>query len=131
MTFGSKSSDAPVRRRTQGRLKVRLPARIDTLSATHSAILENISRKGAKLVVEAPPKCGSNAVLRWDKYEAFGTISWVSGTRCGVLFASGLSEEPLRATLSLDEVTAMSDDTGFESLAAREWVEGSARSGFG
>ena len=130
MALGSTTAAAPVHRRTQGRLKVRLPAKIVTLTRTHAAILENISRKGARLQVDLLPTLGAQAVLRWDRYEAFGTISWASGEHCGVLFASVLAEEPLRATLALDEAAALPDQSDITTEAAREWAAGNRRSGF-
>lgn len=117
-------------KRSQGRLRVRLHAKIITIAATHAAILEDISRKGAKLSVDNPPKPGSDAVLRWDEYESFGTIAWVSGTRCGILFGNTLAEATLLATRTLDEVSHAPADMEIDREAAKAWVEGNTRFGF-
>ena len=117
------------RKRTQGRLEIRLHATIRTLSGSHSVVLENISKKGAKLSVQAGLKKGSQVVLQWHGYEAFGTVSWSSSTHCGVILSSKVAESVLRSTLDLNETSYVpKEDTA--RLAARAWADGSTRFGF-
>lgn len=129
MTIAANMSAPIVHKRKQGRIEVRLPAKLVLMSATHAAILNNLSRKGAKLSLDNPPPRGSDAVLRWGDFEAFGTISWVSGRRCGILFLSPLPEEPLRATLALNDAQRLPEDAEGDLGAARAWVEGTGRLG--
>ena len=90
------------RKRTQGRLDVRLQATIKTVSGFHSAILENISREGEKLVVQGGIKEGSQVIVQWHGFEAFGTVSWSSSTHCGVTLSSEVGETVLHSTLHLN-----------------------------
>ena len=117
------------RRRSHGRLDVRLHATIKTLSGSLSAILENISKKGAKLSVQAALREGRQVVVQWHGHEAFGMVAWSSSTHCGVTLSSELGEAVLRSTLNLNETfNVPEDDT--DRLAARAWADGSARFGF-
>lgn len=116
------------RKRTQGRLDVRLQATIKTVSGFHSAVLENISREGAKLGVQGRIREGSQVVVQWHGFEAFGTVSWSSPTHCGVILSSEVGESVLHSTLDLNEVLAATDDDA--KLAARAWAEGRTRFGF-
>jgi PilZ domain len=129
MFLGPKSSPSLVHKRKQGRLAVRLHATLFTTTTAHAAILENLSRSGAKLRLEIPPPRGRDAVLRWDRFEAFGRVSWVTGSRCGLIFTSPLSEDALRTTLALNEASPAPEDAHSVSAAARAWVEGNGRIG--
>jgi hypothetical protein len=117
------------RKRNQGRLDVRLHASIKTLSGSRAAILENISKSGAKLCVQVAVTKGSQVVVEWHGYEAFGTVAWASPTHCGVIFSSPVTEAVLRATVDINEKLALPDDDA-DRIAAREWASGSARFGF-
>lgn len=129
MTISNVQTGIRSHKRTQGRLDIRLHATIQTLGGTYSAILENISKNGAKLSVQGGLAKGSQVVLKWHGHEAFGAVSWVTSTHYGVALNVKVSEPILRATLALDETCRVpnGDDA---RLAAREWAEGSARFGF-
>lgn len=75
MGLPSKLFGAQVGKRSHGRLRVQLHAKLSTLGTTHAVILQDISLRGAKLSLENPPKRGTDAVLKWYEYEAFGTIT--------------------------------------------------------
>ena len=74
------------RQRTQGRLPVRLVAKLASRMRTHSAILENISKSGAKLALDNAPQVGSEVILQWHGNELFGRVTWTSPTQCGLVF---------------------------------------------
>jgi hypothetical protein len=116
-------------KRSQGRLEVRLQATLQTRSGTQSAILENISKSGAKLRATNPPAAGSDVILRWHEHEAFGSISWTSATHCGLRFPSILSPAQLQATLALDDIAHVPEELDDAAAAAKAWAEGSIRVG--
>lgn len=117
------------RKRTQGRLAVRLVARLASRVRTHSAILENISKSGAKLTIDNPPPVGSEVILQWHGNELFGEVSWISPTQCGLVFAAMVPPDLLQSTLALDEAEHVPDELDVAGAAAKAWVEGD--DGFG
>lgn len=127
-TFGSPAR-IHGRKRNQGRLDVRLHAAIKTYSGSRAAILENISKSGAKLSVQDSVSKGTQVIVEWHGYQAFGTVAWTSTTHCGVILSSPVTEAVLRATLDLNETLGLPDGDA-DRLAAREWANGSARFGF-
>ncbi len=90
-------------RKTFSKLGKREMARLPTgLSATLvrpegavRCVLENISRKGCRLMIDEPPKVGATVAVRVDRIDALGTIIWVRGKRCGVGFATPVAVEAL------------------------------------
>jgi hypothetical protein len=73
-------------RRRHSRLRVRLPAKLMTLSGTLHGTLRDLSFRGAKLAVGGFVAPGSDAVLRWGDFEAFCRIAWCEGDHCGLDF---------------------------------------------
>jgi hypothetical protein len=128
--FGRHLAARRVVRRTQGRLDVRLAAKLKSHGGTQPAILENVSKKGAKLQISAPPKVGTDAMLHWHGNEVLARVSWTSSTHCGLELYRSLSEELLRATLALDASDRVPDGLNSDEAAAKEWADGRARFGF-
>ena len=118
------------RKRTQGRLAVRLVARLASKVRTHSAILENISKSGAKLTIDNPPAVGSEVILQWHGNELFGQVSWASADQCGLVFASLVPPALLQSTLTLDETAHVPDELDLGGATARAWFDGDGRHGF-
>ena len=118
------------RKRTQGRLAVRLVAKLASRVRTHSAILENISKSGAKLTIDDPPRVGSEVILQWHGHELFGEVSWTSPTQCGLVFAAIVPPALLETTLALDEAAHVPDELDANGASAKAWVDGSGRFGF-
>jgi hypothetical protein len=116
--------------RSQGRLAVRLVAKVASRARTHSAILENISKGGAKLTVDNPPPAGSEVILQWHGNELFGTVSWTSPTQCGLVFDAIVPPALLEATLSLDAAAHVPEELDVSGAMARDWFDGDGRCGF-
>jgi hypothetical protein len=76
--------------RATARLTTGLEATVFLPGRTTRAQLENISRKGCRLQFAEPPRAGMTAIVKIDRIEALGTISWVRGMRCGVQFDSAV-----------------------------------------
>jgi hypothetical protein len=129
-SFGITNGRLPARKRSQGRLEVRLDATLKSHSWTRSAILENISRSGAMVTVESAPPKGTEVVLEWHSNQAFGRVAWANETRCAVRFESPVSALVLQSTLSLDQVAHVPDGLDCNGAAAKAWFDGAGRFGF-
>lgn len=100
---------------------------METRTDTSRVILIDLSTTGARLLAENLPKAGTEAVLRWDKYEAFGEIVWVEGVHCGVSFFDPIPEQDVLATRELNDAARLPQDRELLRQAARHWVEGTTR----
>jgi hypothetical protein len=127
---GLTSPGSGTHKRTQGRLAVRLVARLASKVRTHSAILENISKSGAKLSIDNPPQVGSEVILQWHGNELFGEVSWTSPTQCGLVFASTVPPALLEGALALDQAAHVPDELNVTGATARAWFESGGRHGF-
>lgn len=114
-------------RRNRSRLRVRLPVRMETRSETSRVILVDVSTTGARIVADNPPKLGTEVVLHWDRYEAFGEVVWAEGVHCGVAFFDPIPETDVFATRELDDAARLPHDRELLRQAARHWVEGTTR----
>ena len=114
-------------RRNRSRLRVRLPAKLETRTETSRVILVDLSTTGARVLSENLPKVGTEAVLHWDKYEAFGEVVWAEGVHGGIAFFDPLTEQDVLATRDLDDAARLPQDRELLRQAARHWVEGTTR----
>lgn len=114
-------------RRSQPRAAVNLPITIATLDGNKRISLLEVSLSGARLEGAALPQVGKNAVLMCGAVEAFGTIVWAAGNRCGMQFDEpiGLSE-----LVALRRAAVAVEDSGItpeEIQAVADWECGLAR----
>lgn len=72
-----------------------------TSTEMHSVRLNNLSRDGAGITVDVPLKRGSEVILRWRHIDAFGWVTWVEGTRCGLKFENPLTAAEVMLARSL------------------------------
>ncbi|CCA94060.1 conserved hypothetical protein [Novosphingobium sp. PP1Y] len=114
-------------RREQSRLRVRLPVRLETRSVTCRAILIDLSSSGARLALENLPRVGTEALILWDKYEAFGEVVWAEGVQCGIAFFDPLPGDVVLKTRELDDAAHLPQDKELLRQVARQWVEGTTR----
>ncbi len=90
-------------RKTFGKLGNRAMARIATGMAATLILpgrsvtcrLENISRKGCRIQLTELPRLGETVVVRVDRVDAFGAVTWVRGPRCGITFDNPVPVEAL------------------------------------
>lgn len=117
----------PAGRRGRSRLRVRLAARLETLSETANVILHDISLTGAR--VSAPPgaRAGQDCVLMWDGHESFGRIVWVRGGMCGLFFDEVVPPAVLIATRDHNDKSALPEDRDLRREAARRFSSGVSR----
>jgi hypothetical protein len=114
-------------RRTYSRLRLRLPARLVLLDRTVSAILCDLSVGGAQVQLPDPAGVGRQAILAWSNFEAFGTIGWVEGNRCGITFEEPVAPPVLIATRDLNDAQALPDELEMTREAAHGWANGTYR----
>ena len=53
--------------------------------------IENVSRTGCRLHLDTPPRLGATVLVRVERIEALGTVAWLRGGRCGVVFERPLN----------------------------------------
>jgi PilZ domain len=73
-------------KRAMPRLTVGLDANILLPSRNARATLVDISRKGCRLLLAELPQAGTTLMIKIDRTEALGTVTWVRGGKCGVRF---------------------------------------------
>lgn len=114
-------------RRGRSRLRVRLAARLETLSATTSVVLHDISLTGAKISAPASLRTGQDCVLLWDGHEAFGRLVWARAGFCGIAFDRPIAPQVLIATRDRNDVECLPDDFELRRQAARNFSTGVSR----
>ncbi|KQM19767.1 hypothetical protein ASE49_05340 [Novosphingobium sp. Leaf2] len=114
-------------RRGNGRLHVRLPARLVTHTATRQVVLSDLSCNGARVLMHEPLAIGCEVVLEWDRFDAFGTVVWCHADRSGIAFIDPVEKAVLIATRALDDRARLPQDRELVRQVAKRWVEGSAR----
>ena len=72
--------------RAMGRLAAGINGALVLPDRSIPCIVENLSRKGARLQVEVPPRIGLTVVLRVERVDALGYVIWARGTKCGIAF---------------------------------------------
>ena len=114
-------------RRVEPRAPIHLAASVETLDGKNHAQLLEVSLSGARLEAARLPAVGKDIVLVCDAVEAFGTVVWAVGQRCGMHFDEPISVSQL---IALREVAVAIDDGGMtadELQAAADWESGFAR----
>lgn len=114
-------------KRGQARLRVRLPAKLITLDGEFRLVLCDLSTGGARVGKTGLMLSGGQAVLLWDRFEAFCTIAWCRSGLVGVRFEDPIPKEWIIATRELDSMARLPDEQELRRLEAREWVMGQVR----
>lgn len=72
-------------RRQHARLRLGIPARLETLEGTEPVRLVDLSQSGAQVVLDNAREV-RRAVLCWLDFEAFGFVAWRDGDHVGIEF---------------------------------------------
>lgn len=96
-------------RRGALRTSVEFPARLQTTGGNWSGQLSDFSETGARLRIAAPPKAGTQALLKCGSDEIFCKIAWASDDSCGLAF-----DRPIPRAL----VMQITGETGAAAAAA-------------
>lgn len=110
-------------KRADARLRLHLPARLILATRSSPCVLENVSRTGARLVVERPPHLAEFGQIRSEFLDHFFETVWRDGNRVGIAF-----DEPLsgRILVGLREMHDNFPDLQRRAVRAlaRHWVTG-------
>jgi hypothetical protein len=93
--MGLQKSFGKLGNRASARLATTLEAGLVLSDRRVTCVLENISRKGCRLSLAEPPRIGTTVIVKIDRIDAFGDVTWVHGKSCGVVFESPISPEHL------------------------------------
>lgn len=82
-------------KRSVARLAIELDAGLVLPERTTRCLLENVSRTGCRLRLAEPPKIGATVLIKVERIESLGTVTWVKGDRCGIAFEEALQPQSL------------------------------------
>lgn len=114
-----------VGRRTNLRVRLRIPAELILLNDNRRCILDDLSRCGARLTISPPPETGSNAILKCADLDVFGTVLWTRAGQCGLRFDRHLRQEVVVRMRSFGDGFPEYEHLRQEGRV-RDWVEGKA-----
>jgi hypothetical protein len=121
-------TEATIGRRQEARLRVRLDARLITLDGSCRAVLADISTHGARIATgTCTLRAGQEAVLNWNRGEAFGMVVWSADGQCGLRFYDPLDQRTVLAARQLDEHSHLPDDRELVRRSAQSFVQGRGR----
>ncbi len=81
-------------RRSDPRVRLDVPAKVLFLSGLKACRLDNLSQRGARiLLAERPPPTGASGLLKVCRIEAFAEVIWSRGMECGLRFDDRLALE--------------------------------------
>ena len=110
-------------RRAAARVRLALPARIETINGVQRVTLVDLSLDGAQIVAEELPAAGSDLVLKCGPIDVFATVRWVRDGHCGLHFDESIVKAQLLTLRQEDEAAARAPDAA-QWRAAREWATG-------
>ena len=113
-------------RRDFARLRLGVPAHLETLDARLRVEIVDISQGGAHLVLPDKDSFAQDCVLRWLGYEAFGSVNWRKDDHIGIAFEEPLSHKVIFETRRNADTIREIDSARTES-EVRTWVQGAAR----
>ncbi|MBC2668929.1 PilZ domain-containing protein [Novosphingobium piscinae] len=118
----------PTGRRREARLRLRLEVQMITLDGTARMVMADLSRRGARITGLLPTlRRGQQAIIQWNRFEAFGAVVWCQGNQCGLEFDEPLSQRVLLATRQLYDRTPLSSERELTRTTARAFVQGKVR----
>jgi hypothetical protein len=78
-------------RRGASRLRICLPARLDTITGRTPGVIHDLSQSGARLRLQSVPRAGADVVITIGRLEAFATVVWANDNFIGLKFYDPLS----------------------------------------
>src|SRR5215213_8283680 len=82
-------------RRALPRRPMAVSARLELPSGGRSVQIVDLSDRGARLQIAAPPPAGAPALLKWHSHECYGTVAWATDSECGLRFDQELAQTVL------------------------------------
>lgn len=117
-------SQHQIGRRRDSRLRLHIPARLETIHGNYSALLIDLSQSGGHVLTDERLIHGQDALLVWLKYEAFGRVVWASQRQAGLEFDELLDPQTLLSTRDRADRDTRKEDQHEAFLAARAWYNG-------
>ena len=125
---GPFSPDGMTGRRREGRLRVRLAAKLITLDGEYRGVLADLSTRGARIEAGyGKLRPGQEAVMQWEGAEAFGIVTWVVDGSVGLRFYDPLDRCAVMAARRLDDRMRLVNDEDGVRQSARAFVQGAIR----
>jgi hypothetical protein len=112
-------------RRSNARARLNIPARVVLLDGYCGCTVENLSRKGARIVCEWELRRGDQGILQRDGLDQFFTVQWVRDGACGLNFEDPVPDESIVALRQVADNFEHHTTERMRDLG-REWVEGRA-----
>lgn len=82
----------PVRNsRALARKPLAISARLELPSGGRSVQILDLTDRGARLQIAAPPPVGAPALLKWHTHECYSTVAWAMDDECGLRFDKELA----------------------------------------
>lgn len=82
-------------KRAVPRLAVGIEGGLQTTGYSEQCRVENVSRTGCCLHLDREPRLGTTVMIRIERIETLGDVTWVRNGRCGVNFADPLKPKEL------------------------------------
>jgi hypothetical protein len=114
-------------RRKSSRELIALEAILSTLSASQTAMLEDVSSIGARFGVANSPDAGKDMLVRIGPVVMLAKIDWRDRNGCGVLFDEPISDQELRQLRVKHLSSSLASLSEEELLAARRSIGGPVR----
>jgi len=124
--FG-KRLDGPGGRREAPREPVLLNAALLTLQASRPVTLVDVSKTGARLRGKESLSRGQQIWLKINPSDIFGTVVWVDGEECGILFDEPLADVDVASLQARGKVIIVLGLSVDEQLGAEDWQSGLMR----
>jgi hypothetical protein len=114
-------------RRGSSRLRLGIPARLETFDGPQHVRLLDLSQSGAQVLI-SPQLPFKSAVLGWLAFEAFGDVVWQTADHAGLQFDEPVPMDWIIETRQQAPAIVRNEKWSAHA-AAREWVAGNLRVG--
>lgn len=125
-TFG-KRQDGPGGRRAVPREPVLLNGALMTVGTSTTVTMLDVSQTGARIRIKEPPFLRQNVWLKINPADIFGTIIWIDGDECGLLFDTPLTDDEVAGLQARGRVIFCAGLSAEEQLGAEDWQSGMMR----
>lgn len=110
-------------KRRHSRLRVGLPAQMQSAAATTECELLDLSETGARFSTPEPPKAGAMVMVHCFHLELFGTVMWRRRGVVGMAFDEPLPLDQVVSVRGLADETARMEQEAARQ-AAKAWARG-------
>lgn len=117
-------SKLPIGRRRDSRLRVSMPARLETLDGNFRVALCDLSQSGAHVRSDVQLPARGDALLIWLQYEVMGRMVWANREQAGIEFDELIPPEMLIATRDIVDFGLAPSEKKQHYEATRAWYQG-------